>query len=191
MELPTSLAIGSAKLRAPCALDAPFVQALSSDPDLLETAWLGAPFRADRQQVELFLAELADSWRGIGQVAPSYFLIDQASGAVFGIVALRERGQQLLEVSYGIAPAVRNRGQASAVLSALARWADGENITLELRIPSDNLASLHVARRCGFACLGQLPNDDWHWLLAPSSLQKYCLEAPVERLRSLEAHKLS
>jgi RimJ/RimL family protein N-acetyltransferase len=61
-------------------------------------------------------------------------------------------------VSYWLAPGGRGRGLASGALRLLAGWAFGElgQQRLTLQVEVENVASRHVAERCGFRCEGRL-----------------------------------
>jgi RimJ/RimL family protein N-acetyltransferase len=61
-------------------------------------------------------------------------------------------------VSYWLAPCGRGRGLATGALRLLAGWAFGElgQQRLALQVEVENVASRHVAERCGFRCEGRL-----------------------------------
>ncbi len=86
--------------------------------------------------------------------------IDRASGAFIGNggVARFERGIAELEgypeAGWAFGPDAWGRGLATEAVSAILSWAD-EALTAEVRciISPDNIASIRVAGKCGFAHL--------------------------------------
>jgi RimJ/RimL family protein N-acetyltransferase len=61
-------------------------------------------------------------------------------------------------VSYWLAPGGRGRGLATGAVRLLAGWAFDvlEQQRLALQVEIENVASQHVAERCGFRCEGRL-----------------------------------
>ena len=73
-----------------------------------------------------------------------------------GIVGFAGRGEEVVEMIYGIAPRCRGRGLASRAVRLAARWAlrlPGVT-TVELRFDQDHTASQHVAANTGFTVAG-------------------------------------
>ena len=79
---------------------------------------------------------------------------------VLGGVSLHEvrPGQGCAAVGYWLVPEARGRGAATQAVRLLARWAFAELgiARLELTCGPDNVASQHVAERCGFVREGLL-----------------------------------
>ena len=53
-------------------------------------------------------------------------------------------------VAYAVLPARRGEGVATEAVTALVAWLHAEHPVVEANIAPDNVASQHVARRCGF-----------------------------------------
>jgi RimJ/RimL family protein N-acetyltransferase len=72
---------------------------------------------------------------------------------LIGIVGLKDGGEGVVEMTYGIAPRWRGRGLASRAARLTVRWALSlPGVTaVELRIGQDHVASQHVANNAGFA----------------------------------------
>jgi streptomycin 6-kinase len=72
---------------------------------------------------------------------------------LIGIVGLKDHGEGVVEMTYGIAPRWRGRGLASRAARLTVRWALSlPGVTaVELRIGQDHVASQHVANNAGFA----------------------------------------
>jgi RimJ/RimL family protein N-acetyltransferase len=91
----------------------------------------------------------------------NFALVDpQDQDVVLGCVSLSEvrLDHGSAAVGYWLAPAGRGRGAATHAVRLLARWAFGELglARLELTCGPDNVASQHVADRCGFSHEGIL-----------------------------------
>jgi RimJ/RimL family protein N-acetyltransferase len=71
---------------------------------------------------------------------------------MIGVLFLRPRERDSVELSYGVAPAHRNRGVATSAVSLVAGWCLDELAAarVELRIGQGNLASQRVAAKAGF-----------------------------------------
>jgi RimJ/RimL family protein N-acetyltransferase len=69
-----------------------------------------------------------------------------------GVLFLRLREHGSVELSYGVAPAHRNRGVATAALALVTRWCFEQLAAarVELRSGESRLASQRVAAQAGF-----------------------------------------
>jgi RimJ/RimL family protein N-acetyltransferase len=89
-----------------------------------------------------------------------FAIVDEASGAFLGLAALvqLDREAREAEAGYIVAPTARGRGIAARALRLLTDWALNELglERVELRITTDNEASIRVAERCGFVREGVL-----------------------------------
>jgi RimJ/RimL family protein N-acetyltransferase len=88
-----------------------------------------------------------------------FAVVDTDDGSFLGIaVAVRldeEAGEA--ELGYVVAPHARGRGVASSALRLLTEWGFERGLQrLELRISTDNEASMRVAERCGYLREGLL-----------------------------------
>jgi RimJ/RimL family protein N-acetyltransferase len=89
-----------------------------------------------------------------------FAIVDEADGAFVGLAALVQvdREGRQAEAGYIVAPQARGRGLAGHALGLLTEWALGELELerVELRITTNNVASMRVAERCGFVREGVL-----------------------------------
>ena len=69
-----------------------------------------------------------------------------------------DRYARCAQIGYGVRPRARGRGFATEALAGLARWAltAGGLQRVWLNVNTDNLASLRVAQKAGFAHEGTL-----------------------------------
>jgi RimJ/RimL family protein N-acetyltransferase len=88
-----------------------------------------------------------------------FAIVDTDDGNFLGIavaVRLDEEAREA-ELGYVVAPHARGRGVASSALRLLTEWAFQHGLErVELRIGSDNEASMRVAKRCGYVREGVL-----------------------------------
>jgi RimJ/RimL family protein N-acetyltransferase len=89
-----------------------------------------------------------------------FAIVDEADGTFLGLAALVQvdREGRQAEAGYIVAPQARGRGLAGHALGLLTEWALGELELerVELRITTNNVASMRVAERCGFVREGVL-----------------------------------
>lgn len=89
-----------------------------------------------------------------------FAIVDEADGTFLGLAALVQvdREGRQAEAGYIVAPQARGRGLAGHALGLLTEWAlrEFELERVELRITTDNVASMRVAERCGFVREGVL-----------------------------------
>jgi len=122
------------------------------DADVRETIWVPIPTPCSQAQAAERLAEFGEGWQQENRFGPALIVADAHTGAMTGIVFLRPRKRESVELSYGVAAAHRNRGIATAAVSLVARWCLDELAAarVELRIGRPNLASQRVAAKAGF-----------------------------------------
>ncbi|WP_372697264.1 GNAT family N-acetyltransferase [Arthrobacter sp. JSM 101049] len=112
----------------------------------------------DGEDFAAYLARLGREEHGQG-LAPGYvphtFLVAVAGGALVGRVSLRHELTPMLaaiggHIGYGVRPAFRHRGHATALLRAGIRTAAGLGLKRVLVTCDDtNAASIAVIERCG------------------------------------------
>jgi RimJ/RimL family protein N-acetyltransferase len=93
--------------------------------------------------------------------AAPFVIIDAASGASAGILALRRGGPpDLVNVGYGVRPEFRGRRFTSRALELVAEWlfANSPTQRIELGCKADNIASARAAELGGFTAEGRSPN---------------------------------
>jgi RimJ/RimL family protein N-acetyltransferase len=143
---------GAVVVRLPRDRDVDALVRYGDDPDVAETIWVPIPTPCRRDQAVERLEQFKRGWDRDDRFGPALIVADAHTGAMLGVVFLRERQHGSVELSYGVAAAHRNRGVATAAVSLVARWCLDElaAVRVELRIGQPNLASQHVAAKAGF-----------------------------------------
>jgi RimJ/RimL family protein N-acetyltransferase len=139
-------------VRRPQARDVDALVRHGDDPDVRETAWVPIPTPCSRAAAVARLDEYERGWRRGSGLGPALIIADAETDEMIGIVSLRLRDHDSVELSYGVAAARRNRGVATAAVRLVARWCLDELAAarVELRIARPNLASRRVAAKAGF-----------------------------------------
>jgi RimJ/RimL family protein N-acetyltransferase len=131
------------------------MEALGQDPDVLRFTYVSAPFT--RENATAWVQRYVDGWADDSRAG---FSIQSPEAEFLGMAAVIEfsRESSQGEIGYILAPAARGRGVASGALRLLSDWAirDIGLERVELRISANNLASIAVAKRCGFVYEGTL-----------------------------------
>lgn len=151
------LSDGVVRLRAHATADIDRIVEQCTDPEFLR--WTTAPRPYSREHAQEFLATIAAAW---GEPdGHRYWAIERVddAGRFAGTIDLRQRGQGGAEVGFGLHPDARGLGLMSRSLRLACRWwfdaNDGRRIVWFAR--AGNEASWRVARACGFARHGDLP----------------------------------
>jgi RimJ/RimL family protein N-acetyltransferase len=131
------------------------LESLAQDPDVQRNTYVPVP--PPRGFGRTWAARYEEGRRE--GTRDGFAILDPEDGAFLGIaVAVRlddEAGEA--ELGYIVARRARGRGIASAALAALSEWGFERGLErLELRINSDNEASMRVAERCGYTREGML-----------------------------------
>jgi RimJ/RimL family protein N-acetyltransferase len=147
---------GTIVLRLPRAGDAAALVRYGDDPDLAETVWVPIPTPCSRAVATERLRDFERGWVQENRFGPALIIADDQSDELIGVLFLRVRERDSVELSYGVAPACRNRGVATAAVTLASSWCLGElgAARVELRIGRDNLASQRVATKAGFTLAG-------------------------------------
>lgn len=149
-EKPASLRDGEISLAPLSSHHLEGMESLGLDEAVLAHTYVTAPFDADKAMT--WLARYIQGWRD-GSCAG--FAIERSgSGDFLGFCALvrmdADAGEA--EVGYITAPQARGQGVGVRALKLISRWALEvlEMKRLELRISTDNEASMKVAERAGY-----------------------------------------
>jgi RimJ/RimL family protein N-acetyltransferase len=139
-------------VRLPCDCDVEALVRYGDDPDTKETIWVPIPTPCSRARAVERIDEFNRGWQTENLSRPALVVADTGTDEMIGIVLLRVRERDSVELSYGVAAAHRNRGVATAAVSLVARWCLDElkAARVELRIGQSNLASQRVAAKAGF-----------------------------------------
>ncbi|MEP6620651.1 MAG: GNAT family N-acetyltransferase [bacterium] len=123
--------------------------------DDVSPAWL-ATLRASKD---------ADPWQH------GFFLLDRSNSVAIGSAGFRGPVDDagMVEIAYGVVPAVENRGLATEAAQALVTFAMATNAVHLVRahtLPTPN-ASTRVLTKCGFVRVEELVDPDdglvWRW----------------------------
>src|SRR5262245_35669488 len=142
--------------RLPCDRDVEALVRYGDDPDVAETIWVPIPTPCPRDVAAARLAEFKNGWEQENRFGPALIIAAAETDEMIGVIFLRVREHDSIELTYGVAPAYRNRGIATAAAVLVSGWCLEERAAprVELRIGQSNLASQRVAARAGFSCEG-------------------------------------
>lgn len=150
---PGLLTDGRVTLRLPSPNDAQRVADYGGDEKLLEGIWIAGPLPGSNLEVwaSKVISEALAGWTDGGGIHGGGLVIDEDQSFV-GLIYLTPRGNDVLEISYGVAPPARERGIATRALRLITGWAmtDGAFTRVELRISENHAASRRVAEKAGF-----------------------------------------
>ncbi len=141
------------RLPSPAAGDIDAVRGYITQ-DQLDGGWLPEIPLVSAEQA---IGDWLDAWAGRASRNGLMFVVTVPEEPRFiGIVGLKDRGEGVVEMIYGIAPRWRGHGLASRAARLAAHWALSlPGVTaVELRIGHDHTASQHVATNAGFAVAG-------------------------------------
>ena len=141
-----------AKVRLPEPHDIDALVSYGDDPDVAETIWIPIPTPCSRNEAQERLEEFKRGWNRESCFGPTLLVSDRENDEMIGVVFLREREQDTVELSYGVAANRRNRGIATDAVALVSRWCldDLSARQIELRIGQTNFASQRVAAKAGF-----------------------------------------
>ncbi|WP_306215172.1 GNAT family N-acetyltransferase [Actinoplanes sp. RD1] len=146
---PVELPVPGALLRPPRVTDAAAVLALAQDPDV--RMWNPRCRIPDEAAAVATCLSDADWTSGA-----TFSVIDEATGAYAGTVALHDIDNGQAHIGYRVAPWTRGRGLATACVRTVAAWA-GTELGLRrilLTHAVENVASCRVAGKAGFGLNG-------------------------------------
>lgn len=132
------------------------IAAASHDPETRR--WLDDEPMDERARVGS-VERVREAWRS-GTAAPMV-VADARTDEAMGLVNLQFR-EGSTAIAYSVFPDHRGKGVAPRAVELVARWAFEELGLTELFLEAhqDNLASIRVAEKCGFADRGSRAEDD-------------------------------
>src|SRR5262245_39163856 len=147
------LSDGTVVVRLPDGRDVEALVRYGDDPDVGETIWVPIPTRCPREVAAARLAEFMNGWEQEKRFGPALIIADADTDEMIGVIFLRLREHDSIELTYGVAPAYRNRGVATAAAVLVSGWRLEELAAarVELRVGKSNLASQRVAAKAGFS----------------------------------------
>jgi RimJ/RimL family protein N-acetyltransferase len=150
------LSDGKVVLRLPHDRDVEALVRYGDDSDVAETIWIPIPTPCPRDVAARRLADFRDGWEQERRFGPALIIASADTNEMIGVIFLRVREHASVELTYGVAPAFRNRGIATAAAVLVSGWCLEELAAsrVELRISPSNLASQRVAAKAGFSRVG-------------------------------------
>jgi RimJ/RimL family protein N-acetyltransferase len=147
------LSDGRVVVRLPDDRDIQALVRYGDDPDVAETIWIPIPTPCPRDVAARRLAEFRNGWEQEKRFGPTLIIARADTNEMIGVIFLRVREHESVELTYGVARAFRNRGIATAAAALVSGWCLEELAAsrVELRISRSNFASQRVAAKAGFA----------------------------------------
>jgi RimJ/RimL family protein N-acetyltransferase len=148
---------GTVCLRYRQATDLDAIRAASHDPETRR--WLNDPPMDDEARAAS-MARVADAFQS-GRAAP-LVIADQGTDQPVGLINVQFRDDRVATIAYSVFPGQRGQGVAPRAVRLAVDWAfaDLGLSELLLEIDPENLASVRVARKCGFAPAGPALSRD-------------------------------
>jgi RimJ/RimL family protein N-acetyltransferase len=138
-------------LRPPEPDDLEHLREASLHPEIERTLWLPLPYQASEDLLQDRLQEYLAGWEGRGAFGATLFAFARSTGGLVACLGMRARGDNGVELIYGVAPAWRNRGLATRLVHLVSEWLFAQGLgRVELWIAVDNHASRRVADKAGF-----------------------------------------
>lgn len=152
----TPLNDGTVVVRLPAAQDVEALVSFGGDPDVAETIWVPIPAPCSREIAVERVADFAKGWERANRFGPALIVAAADTDEMIGVLFLRLREHDAVELSYGAAPAHRNRGVATSAVSLVTGWCLDELAAaqVELRVGRGHVASQRVAAKAGFRRAG-------------------------------------
>jgi RimJ/RimL family protein N-acetyltransferase/ketosteroid isomerase-like protein len=144
-------------LRLPEPADAATLHGYASRSGGLEGGWLPLPADATEADCQAVVGDWLAGWRNERSYhGPALIITAAGASALAGVVGLGDRGDRVVELSYGVAPDHRGRGYAVSAARLAGQWLlhDRHADVVELRIGPSNAASKRAAVAAGFSPAG-------------------------------------
>ena len=144
-------------LRLPDLPDAAVLQAYAARKGGLDGTWVPLIAGISLADAQALIRDWLAGWQNRRSFhGPALVVVEAGRDRLVGLVGLGDRGDGVVELTYGVAPDHRGRGHATRAARLAARWllADGLADEVELRIDPGHAASQRVAVAAGFAPAG-------------------------------------
>jgi len=144
-------------LRLPDLPDAAVLQAYAARKGGLDGTWVPLIAGISLADAQALIRDWLAGWQNRRSFhGPALVVVEADRDRLVGLVGLADRGDGVVELTYGVAPDHRGRGHATRAARLAARWllADGLADEVELRIDPGHAASQRVAVAAGFAPAG-------------------------------------
>jgi RimJ/RimL family protein N-acetyltransferase/ketosteroid isomerase-like protein len=149
-------------LRLPESADAATLHGYVSRAGGLHGGWAPLPADATRADCQAVVSDWLAGWRNERSFHGPALIITPAGGlALAGLIGLVDRGDRVVELSYGVAPDHRRRGYATSAARLAAEWLLHERHAdvVELRIDPAHAVSQRTAVAAGFSPAGTVGSD--------------------------------
>ncbi len=143
-------------LRLPQPADAATLHGYVSREGGLDGGWVPLPADATQADCQAVVSDWLAGWRNERSFHGPALIIVAAGGALAGLVGFRDRGDRVVELSYGVAPDHRGRGYAASAARLAGQWLlhDRHADVVELRIGQSHAVSQRTAVAAGFSPAG-------------------------------------
>jgi RimJ/RimL family protein N-acetyltransferase/ketosteroid isomerase-like protein len=144
-------------LRLPEAADAATLHGYAARENGLDGGWVPLPADATQDDCQAVVSDWLAGWRNERSFHGPALVITAAGGlALAGLLGLGDRGDRVVELSYGVAPDHRGHGYAASAARLVGHWLldDGHADAVELRIDPANAVSQRTAVAAGFSPAG-------------------------------------
>lgn len=147
------------ELRLPRPSDADALYSFVIGEGELEGNWIPLSEGASRESCDALISDWLAAWQNRRSFhGPALTIVELRSSQLVGQVGLSSQDDQIVELTYGVAPRHRNRGHATRAARLAAHWLLDEDLAweVELRIGQDHLESQRVATAAGFVQTGSV-----------------------------------
>jgi len=144
-------------LRLPARPDAAVLQAYAARDGGLDGTWVPLIAGMSLADAEALVRDWLAGWENRRSFhGPALVIVEAGRDRLSGLVGLRDQGDGVVELTYGVAPDHRGRGHATRAARLAARWLlrGGLAREVELRIDPGHVASQRVAAAAGFVPAG-------------------------------------
>jgi RimJ/RimL family protein N-acetyltransferase/ketosteroid isomerase-like protein len=144
-------------LRLPERADAATLHGYAAREGGLDGGWVPLPTDATQVDCQAVVSDWLAGWRNERSFHGPALIITAAGGpALAGLVGLGDRGDRVVELSYGVAPDHRGHGYAASAARLAGQWLlhDGHADVVELRIDPAHAVSQRTAVAAGFSPAG-------------------------------------
>jgi RimJ/RimL family protein N-acetyltransferase/ketosteroid isomerase-like protein len=144
-------------VRLPDPADAATLHRYATREGGLDGGWAPLPADASLADCRAVVSDWLAGWSNERSYHGPALIITAAGGsALAGRVGLGDRGDRVVELSYGVAPDHRRRGYAASAARLVGQWLLQDRLAdvIELRIDPAHAASQRVAVAAGFAPAG-------------------------------------
>ncbi len=149
-------------LRLPEAADAATLHGYVLREGGLDGGWAPLPADATEADCRAVVSDWLAGWRNERSFhGPALIITATGELALAGLVGLVDRGDRVVELSYGVAPDRRARGYAASAARLTGQWLlhDRHADVVELRIDPAHAVSQRTAVAAGFAPAGTVGSN--------------------------------